>query len=139
VSARGSVRAEVLGALERAKAEAQRSKDGEPFAFASWERGFLVLPYGRRAYPYVLLGRDCGLTVRGNDELPPVRADIYSGYLHTVGVRDWWSGRLEGEGGGLGRPSSDRIAAPTEYEAIAEWRTGLFREMDRTACIVTAL
>ena len=86
VSARGSLRADVLRALERAKAEAQRSRDGEPFAFASWERGFLVLPHGRRAYPYVLLGRGCGLMVRGNGELPPVRADIYSGYLDTVGA-----------------------------------------------------
>ena len=76
LSVRGSLRNEVLGELEGAKAEAQRTREAEPFRLAGSERVFLVQASGRRAYPYVLVSADIGLTVRGNGELPPVRADI---------------------------------------------------------------
>jgi hypothetical protein len=86
LSARGSVRADVLRELETAKLEAQRMREGEPYRFAGSGRGFLVQPNGRRAYPYVLLSRDMGLTVRENGELPPVRADLLSAWLHEMGA-----------------------------------------------------
>jgi len=55
LSARGSVRAEVLSALEEAKLEAQRVGESEPITLG--ERTFLVQGHGRRAYPYVLQWR----------------------------------------------------------------------------------
>jgi hypothetical protein len=86
LSVRGSVRHEVLRALEAAKREAERMREPEPFRFTEGGRGFLVQASGRRAYPYVLLSPDFGLTVRGNGELPPVRVDILSAFLHEVGA-----------------------------------------------------
>jgi hypothetical protein len=86
LSVRGSVRHEVLRALEVAKLEAQRMREAEPYRFAEGGRGFLVQASGRRAYPYVLRSPDYGLTVRPNGELPPVRAEILSAYLHEVGA-----------------------------------------------------
>src|SRR6516225_9582221 len=53
-----------------------------------WERTFLVQGHGRRAYPYVLQGANYGLTVRPNGELPPMRVDIYSAWLHATGAAE---------------------------------------------------
>jgi len=86
VSVRGSLRNEVLLELEAAKAEAQRTREPEPYLFAGSERVFLVQAGGRRAYPYVLVSADIVLMVRPNGELPPVRADMLSAYLHEVGA-----------------------------------------------------
>ncbi len=86
LSVRGSLRNEVLTVLEVAKLEAQRMRESEPFRFPGYERGFLVQGSGRRAYPYVVVSPDFGLTVRPNGELPPVRVDILSEYLHEAGA-----------------------------------------------------
>jgi hypothetical protein len=85
LSLRGSVRNDVLTALEAAKLEAQRMREAEPYRFAEGGRWFLVQAGGRRAYPYVLASADMILTVRQNGELPAVRAEILSAYLHEVG------------------------------------------------------
>ncbi|TMC03892.1 MAG: hypothetical protein E6J41_26165, partial [Chloroflexi bacterium] len=84
LSARGSLRNEVLPVLEAAKQEAQRMREPEPFRFAEGGRGFLVQPAGRRAYPYLLAGADFELSVRPNGALPPVLVQIGSDYLHQV-------------------------------------------------------
>jgi hypothetical protein len=66
LSVRGSLRNEVLEELEAAKAEAQRTREAEPYRLAGSERWFLVQGGGRRAYPYVLASADIWLAVRGN-------------------------------------------------------------------------
>ncbi|TMC07682.1 MAG: hypothetical protein E6J41_15735 [Chloroflexi bacterium] len=84
-TARGPVRNTVWNALERAKLEAQQAKGAVPFQFGSILRPLLVLPYGRRGWPYWLTSPDFEMGLGRNQRGVPVYVQLHSAYLHSLG------------------------------------------------------
>jgi hypothetical protein len=131
LSLRGSVRNEVLTALEVAKLEAQRMREAEPYRFTEGGRWFLVRAGGRRAYPYVLASADMILTLRQNGELPAVRAEILSAYLHEVGAEAACAEVEELAAGALFVVAPDVVVSRVDvYADVQGWALGL-RDAER--------
>jgi hypothetical protein len=85
VTARGGVRPEVWGLLERAKLEAQEAGKAMPFEFPRASPRFLILPRGRRAWSYWLTSPDCELALGRNPQGVTAYAQLHSAYLHERG------------------------------------------------------
>ena len=85
VTARGTVRLDVWELLERAKLEAQDAGEAVPFQFGSIDRRFLILPHGRRGWPYWLTSPDMEMGLGRNRQGVPAYAQLHSAYLHAMG------------------------------------------------------
>jgi hypothetical protein len=84
-SARGELRSDVVRDLERwrdlAKAEGGRAP------VTLWRTGtpFLVKDHGARGYSFVLTSDDMDITACSGKHFPPVRVELRSAFLHSMG------------------------------------------------------
>lgn len=109
LSARGTLRDDLLPRLAQQRSEAELSGEPVVVEFAAGESAYLLRPHGWRRYRYWLTSANVELFVGTAEPFPPVYVMLHSAYLHTVGAE----------------------------VALAEVEAMLSRELFNGACVVT--
>jgi hypothetical protein len=86
VSATGGLRADVLSALEAARARADHERDAVPVAFEREPWRLLLRPQGYRGYRFWLTSPEVEVWLGRTLEGPAARVQLHSAFLHAEGA-----------------------------------------------------